>query len=775
MRRSHVLAGVFAGALLSGGAFAADTSSGTSSVGRIDVQGTGVDAASEPGVGLMIPEETPKQKSTVTKAYLDEMRPTSMPFQALMMLPGVNTSSDDAYGLSGGRLTVRGFNSDQMGFTIQGVPVNDSGNFAVYPQEFVDIENLEEIFLTQGAVDTDAPHVGATGGNLGMILTPPSDKLGAKVAQSFGQSNMSRTYARADSGLLSSGTKFFISGSETYAQKWRGEGADKRQHADVDVVQKIGEQSDIDTAVLFNYAVNNSYRTATKSQWQTIGRKFDFDTVFAPLDNNYYRLRVNPFKNVIAETAAHLQLADNLRLTVEPYLWYGYGNGGGATVFNESRPPANNGGFGGEFPSGTKTPIDINGNGSTKDSILFFTPSITETYRPGIQTNLSYQIANHTIGTGFWFEHARHVQTGPALWVDGAGNPASIWGDAGQVVDRGSGRLAQYRNWVTINIARQYFIQDEARWLNDKLKTVVGLRVPSLERDGTNNEFGVPAAYNHVSKYYSDFLPTVAANYEFLPSNSVFANFTKNFRAPMNYPLFDNPPNPAQKAETSYNYEVGYRFQTPKYMVQTAVFWSDFYNRQATATDPETLLTTDTNVGATRSKGIELAAGAKITDSWSVYGSATYNDNELRNNFLAGVGPNGKPEYLPTKGKSYIETPKFLASFGTAYAWRGFFAGMQAKFTGVRYSTLVNDEKTSPYTTVDAQAGYHFGDIGWVSDPVLTFNVTNIFDSNYLSQISTFKPNALPVQTAGGTVSGASPLYMLGAPRTFSLTLTAKF
>ncbi|MDR3436873.1 TonB-dependent receptor domain-containing protein [Telmatospirillum sp.] len=775
MRKSQLLAGVFAGALCASGAFADDVTSGTSSVGRIDVQGVGADAASEPGAGLMIPEESAKQKSTVTRAYIEEMRPTSSPFQALMMLPGVNTSSDDAYGLSGGRLTVRGFNSDQMGFTVQGVPVNDSGNYAVYPQEFVDIENLEEIFLTQGAVDTNAPHVGASGGNIGLVLTAPSDKFGGTAAQSFGQSSMSRTFARVDSGLLPTNTKFFISGSETHAEKWRGEGSDRRQHADTEVVQKIGDESDIDTAVLFNYAVNDSYRTATKAQWQTVGRKFDYDTSFVPLDTNFYRLRVNPFKNVIAETTAHLQLRDNLRLTVEPYIWYGIGNGGGATVFKESSPPANYSGFGGELSTGTKLPVDLNGNGSTRDSVLFYTPSITETYRPGIQTNLTYELDNHTIGTGFWFEHARHVQTGPAIPVDNIGNPGSIWGDAGQLVDQTTGMPAEYRKWVTINIARQFYVQDEARWLHDSLKTVVGLRLPSLERDATNNEFGVPAAYNHVSKYYADFLPTVGANYEFIQSNSVFADFTKNMRAPQNYPLFDNPPNMSQKAETSYNYELGYRYQTKDYLVQTAVFWTDFYNRQATATDPESLLTTDTNVGATRSKGVELSAGAKLSDRWSVFSSATYNDNRLRNNFLAGIGTNGLPEYLPTKGKTYIETPKILASLGTAYAYQGFFAGAQAKFTGVRYSTLVNDEKTAPYTTLDAQAGYHFGDVGWVNDPVLTFNVTNILDKNYLSQISTFKNNASNVKTAGGTVSGASPLYMLGAPRTFSLTLSAKF
>jgi iron complex outermembrane receptor protein len=92
------------------------------------------------GNGLMIEEDGAKAKSTVTKAAIDKARPSSNPFQLLELQPGVNAYSQDATGLFGGNLCVRGFNSDQMGFTINGAPVNDSGNFAVYPQEYSDAE-----------------------------------------------------------------------------------------------------------------------------------------------------------------------------------------------------------------------------------------------------------------------------------------------------------------------------------------------------------------------------------------------------------------------------------------------------------------------------------------------------------------------------------------------------------------------------------------------------------------------------------------------------------
>ena len=123
----------------------------TSEVGKITVTGEG----DKLGTGLIIDEDTPKAKSTVTKAQLEKTRSSSNPFQALALLPGVNSTSQDATGLFGGSLRVRGFNSDQMGFTIDGAPVNDSGSFSVFPQEYSDQENLCEIFVTQGATDTE--------------------------------------------------------------------------------------------------------------------------------------------------------------------------------------------------------------------------------------------------------------------------------------------------------------------------------------------------------------------------------------------------------------------------------------------------------------------------------------------------------------------------------------------------------------------------------------------------------------------------------------------
>ena len=160
-------------------------------------------------------------------------------------------------GLFGGGLTLRGFNSDQIGATINGVPVNDSGSFSVYPQEYVDQENTCSEFVTQGSTDVDSPQVGASGGNFGITTCNPEDKQRVRVMQTFGQLNMYKSFIRYDTGLFPDGrSKAFISMSRAKADKWKGEGDAQRNHLDAGFNYDWNKQNYIHTTLLFMNGFN---------------------------------------------------------------------------------------------------------------------------------------------------------------------------------------------------------------------------------------------------------------------------------------------------------------------------------------------------------------------------------------------------------------------------------------------------------------------------------------------------------------------------------------
>lgn len=743
----------------------------TSNVGQINVQG---DASY--GSGLIVPEESSKARSEVNKSYLEKQIPTASPYQNINMLPGVNATSQDATGLFGGTLSIRGFNSSQIGFTIDGAPVNDSGNFAVYPQEYVDTENLDQIFVTQGSTDTDAPHVGATGGNIGIVSANPTDFSRVKAEQTFGELNMYKSFLRLDTGLFANGTtKAFLSYSKAGVDKWRGNGNADRNHIDAKIVTKIAPGSQISVGLMYNDAVNNFFKRDTLSDYQTKGYFYDYATTFpgrlTPVTgtaqnestsvngvsrSDYYALQVNPFKNSLVTAKGNFQLNDAWRLDVEPYYWHGYGNGSFGTTLKEASG------------TGVTKVQDLNGDGDTLDTVLMYRSSVTKTNRPGATVKLNWQNNVHKLAFGLWFERAEHLQTQPLTKVDANGNPLDIWGESYQALD-GNGNIYQGRNQKTITTATQPFITDTLSLINDKLKLTVGVRVPHIVRDGTNYASAGNATYFTVTKTYDETLPSIGATYQLTPQKSIFANITKNFRIPANYTLYESGNSQNLLPETSVNLDAGYRFQGDWLISSATVFYTDFKNRQASSRDATGSYITY-NVGNVRNYGVELETGTRPINGFGVYGSLAYTSSVMTSDF-ATYDSTGKPVLLPTSGKTFVDTPTWLAGIGLSYTQNGFFSDLKTRYTGMRYSTLLNDQQIPGYVTADFSMGYKFKNAGFLKNPVLRFNVANLFDKRYLNSIESTTTNA---QTYA-TITGTAPTYFPGAPRFASLTLSADF
>ena len=271
-----------------------------SNLGTISITGEG----DKLGSGLMTVEETPKARSSVNKAAIDKQIATTNAYQNLSLLPGVYTYNHDASGLFGGTLTMRGFNSDQIGFTVDGAPVNDSGNFAVYPQEYTSTENMCEMFVTQGSTDTTAPHIGASGGNIGLVTCDPEDVQRIRASQTLGSYNLSRSYVRYDSGKLeNSDTKFFVSYAKSQVDKWKGSGKADHDHVDAKVNFSGDGGNRYSFGMLYNKAINNNFYTPTRSDIATYGQNVEYAPTFtagstAPSNQNiFYGMAVNPFEN----------------------------------------------------------------------------------------------------------------------------------------------------------------------------------------------------------------------------------------------------------------------------------------------------------------------------------------------------------------------------------------------------------------------------------------------------------------------------------------------
>ena len=762
-------------------------------VGKINVEG-------QPGAtdsGLISQEETPKARSSVNRAYLDKLNPSANAFQSIDLLPGVNAFSTDATGLFGGGIRIRGFAGDQIGLTINGAPVNDSGNFAVYPQEYTDSENLCEVFVTQGSTDTDAPHVGASGGNLGMVTCAPKDKFGMRAAASAGQLNYQRAFVRLDTGKFgSSDAKAFVSYSKTTANKFKGPGGADREHIDVAAEMRPSADVLLSGSVLYNNAINNNIRALTNPQIAQYGPSLDFSNVapqhltpiagtaqseVSPADG-YYKYNVNPFRNYLFTGKAEVKVNKDLTVSAEPYYWYGYGTGGSQLQLLSE---------GGTGTLATRV-RDINGDGDTLDKVLTYGSSVTETNRPGVTFKANYRVENHNINVGYWTERAVHRQTGPRVKFDNAGNPASAWLDnTSAYLLRGDGQPYQARDWKTISTGTSLFAQDSISLMQDKLSVQVGLRNSSIDRDFYNyanaGTFGVGRADldYQIQRKYSKVLPSFGAKYNLDTEKSVFFNVAENFRAPSNFVLSNlltggtvvngvltgaTLRNPVVGIEKSTNVDLGYRLQNKDTTFSGSVFYVNFKDRIAAAWDPVSASSLDYNVGNVTVKGAEVEMGQKLNNNFSVYGSLTYTESMMKQNLKVNTTLTEA-----TAGKQMPDTPKVLAALALSYKEGPLFGQVTVKHTGKAFSTLVNDQSMDAYTLLNFAVGYKLPETTFFKSPEIRLNVDNATNAEYKRisspSGSSFTTRALPL----GTLAGSNPSYNIGAPRFTSVTLRSDF
>jgi iron complex outermembrane recepter protein len=764
-------------------------------VGRVTVEG-------RPGgadTGLITQEDTPKARSAVNRQHLEQLNPSSGVFQTIELLPGVNAFSQDATGLFGGGIRVRGFAGDQMGLTINGAPVNDSGNFAVYPQEYTDNENLCEVFVTQGSTDTDAPHVGASGGNIGLVTCAPKDKFGVRLAQSLGGLSYSRTFARVDTGIVgASGARAFVSYSKSKANKFKGAGGADRDHVDLGAEMRPSADLFFSTSLLYNNAVNNNIRTLTNAQIAASGRGLDFGTVApqhltpvagtaqietAPGDG-YYGFQLNPFRNYLWTAKGEWKVSKDLSLSAEPYYWYGYGTGGGQLqTLQESSSLT-------QLGRGVK---DINGDGDTLDRVMVYGSSVTKTQRPGITFKANYRFENHTLNGGYWMERARHAQTGPRVTFGNNGNPASLWlDDSSKYLLQQDGSVYQARDWMTISSANSVYLQDTIALMKDRLQLQLGLRNSTIERDFTNYAnagssnavTGRSDGTYNIKRTYQKLLPSVGAKFNLDASQSVFANVAQNFRAPSNFVLSNlmtggsvvngalggtSLRSPVVDMETSVNMDIGYRMQTESTTFSGSVFLVNFKNRIARSFDTASQTLTDYNVGDATMKGFELESGHKLNRNFALYGSLTYTDSNIKRDLQNALPPAAAEA---TAGKQFPDTPKWMAAASLNYSEGPVFASVNAKYTGKAFSTLVNDEAMPSHTVFNLAAGYRLPTSTFFKNPLVRLNVSNLFNKEFV-RINTPSGSSFTVRALGA--GGFAPSYYLSAPRFASVTLQSDF
>jgi iron complex outermembrane recepter protein len=706
-------------------------------------------------------KKTTRQVSEISRADLDNTAPGTSPIKALSTLPGVNYNSPDSFGNYewGSRISIRGFNQNQLGFTLDDVPLGDMSyrNYnGLHISRAISSENIGRIVVSQGTGALGTASSSNLGGTIQFYSLEPAEKQGVKFEQSFAEYDNRRTFARFDSGLLSTGTKFAISATEQNADKWKGHGEQRHQLVNF----KLTQDFDIGKFTGFiNYSDRKDvdYMDLSKSSARRLGYRWDY---FAPdwalaqqvatqvgaggtvgnitsLDDAYYNGSGLREDWLVGGTLA-LALSDTVSLKTTIYHHDQDGTGTWWTPYRAS-------------PGGT--PISLR--------TLEF-----DINRSGIMSALTYNQGIHSFNAGFWYEN-NDFQHAMRFYAQDNG-PSSPY-------RRPSNPFFTAWNYQFDTNTLQLHFQDNIK-LSDQLTVNAGFKsldattsVSTLRDTAAGNELrGSLTASDH-------FLPSLGLNFKLDEQNEFFADAAENvaaFRGVVKGGAspFDttqagfNAIKGSIKPEESLVVEGGWRYRQPNFNSSVALYHVDFKNRllalqqgSGIVGNPSVL----TNVGKVETVGAEFSANwSPITNVW-FNNSLTLNQSKYRDDFSINN------TVFRTDGKNVVDAPKTIVSSQLKYNDGSLYGQIGANYIGQRYYTYTNDQSVSGYTIWDISGGYRWRNVSLAKNVNVQIGVNNLFDKKYFA----FGDN--PYQATDPT--GDAYNLLAGAPRTAFVRFAGEF
>ncbi|MBV9509661.1 MAG: TonB-dependent receptor [Caulobacteraceae bacterium] len=739
---------------------AAATSSARATVEDVIVRAPPKKAA---GGGLIKPEAASKTVSTISSAYIQSQPSIQNAYQYVQLAPGALVSTTDPYGLSEqGSINVHGLGQDELGYVLEGMPLNDIGYYAGYPSQFVDSENIDEVSLAQGTADLDSPVISAAGGLMTLTMLDPAMHPGGDMDVAYGSYTTDREFLRLDTGLIGgAGWRAFASYSHTGSDDWRGPGRVIRQHADFKAVKEWGDNR-IALAATWHNGVTPAYVEPTLGDFQQNGISHNYDAGYTPGDANYYKLYVGTFRILYISAPSRLRLNDKLVLNITPYWQYGYGNSPFGTTLGET----------GNF-EGTAGPYTLAIPGAAGGSGAVMANYLDLQHRAGVVAKLTYSTGPNDLIVGYWADYADEEDTQSFSGLSPSGEPANLWGDAGAGLIRlpnGQPFLAGHDHVITK--VNEPFVADVLHLMGGRLTLEAGLKQAFVDRGGTND---LPGPQYAIDIKNSETLPRLAARLQITPESQVFASVSTNFRTPSEATLFDGysggmvsaVANANLKPEYSVAEDIGYRYTGARLTASVSVFNYNFSNRQvATLIDAGTV-NESVNAGRQTAHGVDLEAGLRPWRHFSPYVAGEWLHSIDDSNLPYNGG------FLPTAGKTSVRSPKFQAALGLNYDDGRLFGDIDVKYVDAQYSTFMDDEAIPSYATVNLALGYRLPQAGALR-PEIKVNIVNLTGLNYLASVANPTPSAAIASPPPSAVITA-PTYYLSGGRAAMVTLATAF
>jgi iron complex outermembrane recepter protein len=748
---------------------------------------------------------TTRSSVSLVGAEAQKLLPGISPLKAIQTLPGVVYETSDPWGNNeqNESLVIHGFTTQQLGFTLDGVPLGDQeyGNYnGLSVSRAVSSENVTRTELASGAGELGVASTSNLGGAIQTYSSDPAQTLGVDLRQTGGSFAATRTFVRFDTGEFGTGNSAYLSYLHQDARAWDFDGHQRGNQVNLKFVHE-DSGGKLTLFADYNYKVEPNEDATGFGNQQVAGvsyfpytRSFIYPNYAAGLAYlDAFGAPPKAFGNNFSNYHSAAQREDGLA-----YLNYDWHASDAVTWSNQAywhfdsgrgivAGPVNQAGLPGLFAiyfPGQSLVQTFGGTGYEVRTTEY------EIHRAGERSTLDWHLGDHQLEAGVWYEHNTSGQGRRWYPFSAANNDLTPYD-----IPRHPA-FTQY-DFVLNTTDVQPHVQDQWQVLPRLLLQVgwkaslqtAGDRVPvqQLNLPTTN-----PPVHYPVGSITSNnwLLPQAGAVWDVTDNEHVFFNVQKNLRQYIVYGAGSNyygssPWSLGSQAafdtfkatghpETSVTYEVGLRSRLDFAQAwlssmegQINYYHVAFSNRLLNAAtynfinpNPAVLV----NVGNVTTNGADLAETVHFGPHLQLYTGISYNNSTYDSSYSTVTGGQSVV-VVATAGKQVPLTSRWLYKAILSTNFGPFEAQVNGDYVGRRPVTYLDDISVGGTFLAGLEASYLFDrpfGAGVVREIKISANVTNL---GGIRGVST----AVVTSNSGGYQ--AFPI----APRMGFLTVEARF
>jgi len=736
-------------------------------------------------VSFAIDRKTPVAVSTI-KADIIEHKLGSQEFpEILKSTPGVYATKSGG-GFGDGKLTMRGFNSENVAVMINGVPVNDMENGRVYWSNWAGLSDVTSAMQVQRGLGASKVAVPAIGGTVNILSKTTDINRGGSIFFGTGNDGYQKIGATVSTGLMDNGFAATVSAFKTTGNGYVDGTEFKGFNYFINISKQINDNHKISFTTFGapqrhgqrqNMSLISRYRNAES------GNKFNPD--WGIKNGQVTHIEDNFYHKTQTSLNHYWSISDKTTLSTALYASFGTGGGGGTAGTNRDLFQVRIGGD--DQPVDLDNIVDINrANGdqglgseaflraSRNDHTWF---GLLSTFKTDLTDNLAL-VAGLDLRTytGRHFREVTDLLGGDYVFDDSDVNNPNR---ALQVGDKFSYNNDGEVGWQGVFTQLEYDL--------DKLNVFVAASVSNTSYKRVdyfqytdNDPLGETDKYNFLGYSIKG-----GANYNLNDYHNIFANigyFEKAANFGTVFQQFDNEHiNEDAENQKIFSVELGYGFRGEKLAGNINVYRTAWNDRTLTQgiQNPDGTFSTANILGVNAiHQGVEFDFMYKAFDRLTLTGMLSLGDWTWENDVL-GVEIYDEEQNLIDVVDLYIAGLKVSESAQTTAAlgldWEilekthftvdyNYFGNLYAQYDPNDRGTEGGAQawEAPDYATFDAGLRYNFK-IGSF-DTTLLGIVNNVFDTEYIAD----------ARDGAGSVSDTA-LVWFGFGRTFSVSAKIRF